>query len=911
MGGLAYFNVELDSRILAFLRSTLMGAIGVKAARKGRLLLRDFIGDLARRDPLEPGGRLASMIHRFPFIFASFFAVVGVFCDSVWYESFWTSLVRWAVIGVVFGLLPEWILHVFQSRALGRSKDYAESRTLQVVTWASNAVLWMCFFGLWHAWSEHVYRGASIIPLVESGEQPIVVRGTLDRTVSLRRNPMSFGGRRDGVSPWQSQLTVALDQRRVGENFEAIEGSILVYVDGDLSARRPGDRLEIYGWLSAFNGPTNPGEPDLRPAYRRRGLHGRIETKNAGAVTVLETSNNPLSSAVASIATRGRESLLRHTDEQTGALAVALVIGQREFVDPQTRDALLATGTAHLLSVSGMHLAILVLVATWMVSALGLQPTSRFVVIVAISALYVAVTGGRPPVLRAAILISMLLLSTCFRRTSQPLNTLALAAIALILINPLNVFSVGVHLSFLAVITLMLAGRPIAPGSMPAEIELQREAGFQSLVDSSSGRWVRSAKTLFRFVGQMAWLSACVTAISLPLVWSQFHLISFVSVITNVLVWGGLMIALPMGVLTVLVDPIHHALGVIPGTVCHLALRYMWSIIDWTAGWPGGHAWLPSPPPGSVVLFYVVMAASLLWRSRRARWFRGGWVLVWGCVTLLVATRVEPPPKDTLEAIFIDVGHGTSVIVRTPDARVWLYDCGRMGNSLGTSRDIDTALWSLGVTHLDGVFLSHADSDHYNAFPAILDRFSVDVLITPPGMMVRDGNALADVREAVDRHEIRVVEVAAGKESGIDLAEVVDSASMSVLHPPAAGVGGSDNANSLVLRIDHGGRVLLLPGDLEPPGTESLTSGPRPPAGGVLMAPHHGSLSMDADTVLAWVRPRETIVSGGPRAGRVEVEEMLSATGSGVHVTAKSGAVRVRIDGSDRIDVSTWLDRPW
>jgi competence protein ComEC len=226
-----------------------------------------------------------------------------------------------------------------------------------------------------------------------------------------------------------------------------------------------------------------------------------------------------------------------------------------------------------------------------------------------------------------------------------------------------------------------------------------------------------------------------------------------------------------------------------------------------------------------------------------------------------------------------------------------------MGNALGTSRDIDTALWALGVTGLDGVFLSHADADHYNALPALLDRFRVDTLITPPGMLTGDDHALAGLRAAVKHHRIPVREVAAGSFFG--------EPSMSVLHPPPGGIDASDNANSMVLRIDHGGKTLVLPGDLEPPGTVSLISVARPPPGGVLMAPHHGSLSMNADAVLAWARPAKTVVSGGIRAGRVEVREMLSATGSRVDVTATDGAIRVRIDDSGEIQVATWLNHPW
>jgi competence protein ComEC len=155
-------------------------------------------------------------------------------------------------------------------------------------------------------------------------------------------------------------------------------------------------------------------------------------------------------------------------------------------------------------------------------------------------------------------------------------------------------------------------------------------------------------------------------------------------------------------------------------------------------------------------------------------------------------------------------------------------------------------------------------------------------------------------------------------ESGAVTAEMYGGATMSagvqmirILHPPRERLMANDNANSLVLQIDCGGKTLILPGDLEPPGTELLVQADRPPPGGVLMAPHHGSLRMDAATVLQWARPSETIVSGGQRARRPEVQDMLSFTGSGVHVTSNVGAIRVRIDREGKIDVRSWTESPW
>ncbi|MCD0463112.1 ComEC/Rec2 family competence protein [Roseiconus lacunae] len=861
--------------------------------------VRSVVAALKGHRWIESDFSIREALHRYPALIFTVVAVLGILLDWATFRSLNTSLLIWGGIATASWLTSE-IVGPRQARPV----------RLSAVT-SGLAVL--CLFACWHAFLEHRYRSATIGRLLQSEAIPVIVRGKLAERVTLRLSHHT----RDAIATYNSELVVRVDSFRQHDRWSPCDGKVLVTTEGDHSGRLPGERLEVYGWLRAFDAPTNPGEPDLRIAYRRRGLHARMETKNADAIVRLQASTDWVHRSVASIANSGRESLLRHTDRETGSLALALILGQRELVDAEMRDALLTTGTAHLLSVSGMHLAILVLFVSWAIAGAGLRPISRLIVIVSLSAIYVAMTGGRPPVLRAAILIGVLMLAACFRRTSQPLNTLAFAAVLLLLKNPLNLFSTGVHLSFLAVVTLMLAGRSIASVGLDRQLDRQRqqnsqEQNFQQLVDEASPRWRRFGGVVFRFVFQMAWMSACVTAVSLPYVWSQFHLISLVSVLTNVLVWSGLMIALPAGVLVVIFEPIAPWLSELPGAGCQFALRYMSTVIRWSASIENGHVWLPSPNGFSVGSFYVVLMFTLVLKGPIARWVRLGWIAVWILVNVWLVTQVAPLPPTVLEATFVDVGHGTSVIVRSYDQTlqregIWLYDCGRLGNQQMTSRPIDRALWSMGITSIDEVYLSHADSDHFNALPALLDRFAIGKIITPPRMLMGDGDLLARLRTAIDNAGVPVVEVHSDRRDP----RWTLPGNVSVLHPPASRIEGNDNVNSLVLSIQHADTTLLLPGDLEPPGTQVLVNHPRPRPGGVMMAPHHGSLRMNADMVLAWARPGETIVSGGQRAGRPEVHDMLSQTGSGVYVTAQKGAIRVRLDQDGKTEIRSWLERPW
>jgi len=759
-------------------------------------------------------------------------------------------------------------------------------------------------FSLWHRIDQQHYEAAAMLNFVEVDPSPVAIEGVIDRPVVIKDHPFARRRMARGESRWQSQFELEAQRIRSGLNWTETSGRVVVTAGGQREELRPGDSIRVYGQLERFGPPSNPGEEDFRDIYRRRNIHARLMAESVDRIIALDRSSWRPGRWIGAVAARGRELLLEHAGPRFGPLAIAMVLGQREFVTPEVRDRLLVTGTVHLLSVSGLHLAIIVALAHWTATFFQFPPVAKIAWVLAVCLLYTALTGARPPVLRAAVLVAVFWMAVMVKRPSQPINALSLAGLIILVWNPALLFGIGVQLSFLAVATLLLCHQ--RPRAMVPAVEksLKQEEALDQLIAGST-RWpVRIGRALILWTGHLIWFSGCVTAISMPLVWYHFHVVSPISVLANVLLGPFLFAALAAGVITVVVGGIHW-LGWLFGAVCKAALAGMSGIIEFAATVPFGHLWLPAPPAWFVALFYGCLAASLyLPRGWRASGLRYVGIAVWLIVAALLATRNESLPSKTIEATFVDVGHGTSVVLRSAD-EVWLYDCGRLGNERGRSRDIDATLWSLGVTHLDGVLLSHADADHFNALPGLLERFSIAQILTAPDMLRDPESAVAELATVIHDYQVPVVEVSDGK------IVTVGAHRAAVLHPPATRIEGSDNANSLVLQIESGHRSMVLPGDLEPPGTAALVNHPRPSPGGVLMAPHHGSLQMDAAMVLQWARPAETIVSGSRRAKRPEVYQMLSTTGSGVHVTSADGAVRVRISAAGKREVRSWLNDPW
>jgi competence protein ComEC len=225
-----------------------------------------------------------------------------------------------------------------------------------------------------------------------------------------------------------------------------------------------------------------------------------------------------------------------------------------------------------------------------------------------------------------------------------------------------------------------------------------------------------------------------------------------------------------------------------------------------------------------------------------------------------------------------------------PGRQTILYDAGSLGSPETTAQVIASFLWERGIDRIDAIVLSHADIDHYNAVPGLLERFPVGVVYVSPMML----DPLATMGNLDAPNYLRDVLA----ESGVPLREIwmndrlrtADPAvTIAVLHPPRDGVMGRDNANSLLVEVEYAGHRVLLPGDLESPGLERVMADP-PRDCDVLLAPHHGSAQSDPPGFAAWSSP-EWVVMSGRRPDRTLASNIsYQQAGATVLHTALDGA---------------------
>ena len=870
----------------------------------GRMSFGRWLRRMPRHDEVT-GGLSRAVATRRPMVWIAAVFAIGVASDQL------VAIGASWFVGLSIGGATAW--------AIVRRRD--AGRLAPAIVWIGFFATVLALGGLRSSLQRRGYEASPMASerfrqsLFESAAGTIAT-GNVASVPQVVRSPLADSPTRRPGSPYVTRFEMDAETIRSGRNDEAFRGRVIVHVDAEDVAVRPGDRVRVFGAIEPPRNRTNPGDYDEAGHFRRRGLHARMLAAQRDDVELVRSGGrfHPMGT-IAEIASFGREALLEHVGPRAGPLAIGLVLGQRDALEPRIRDQLLMTGTVHLLSVSGLHLAIVVALLNFLCRLFSVPRIVHLATLLAGAAFYTALTGGRPPVLRAAILVTVLVLAVAIQRRGRPLNTLAIAALLLLVWQPSLLQNVGVHLSFLAVGTLMLAGAT-PPMSVATEMAQQSEQNVEALLSRHRGMGWRIARMIFSRIGGWIRLSAAVTAVSTPLIWYHFHVVTPIAVFLNVVLSPLLFAALAAGLATVASAACSETLASVFGWVTNASVASMLRLVEYGAGLPLGHAWLPSPSISSVVVFYVVLMVTL-WLPRdrpirwlRGSWLRGGWVVAWCVVQGWWVSQPPDRPVGSVRATFVDVGHGTAVVVES-DEQTLLYDCGKLGNDRGLCAGIDGVLWDAGHRRLDAIVLSHADADHFNALPALVRRFGVDRVVTPPGMLTEDEPALQPIVEAIARHDLPVQ--VASADSTAEGSPSVLGPRWTVAHPPASRQGRSDNANSLVMITKESSRPLILPGDLEPPGTAVLTSRPRPRPGGVLMAPHHGSLYMDAESVLQWSRPSVVVVSGGRRAKAPEVETMLRRFGADVWITARDGAIRTTRgrDGRwriERFDGKNWID---
>jgi competence protein ComEC len=532
---------------------------------------------------------------------------------------------------------------------------------------------------------------------------------------------------------------------------------------------------------------------------------------------------------------------------------------------------------------------------------------------------YAILVGLAPSVVRSAVMTLAFCAAAVVRRPTQSANTLALAGVLTLAWNPFFLLDVGCQLSFLAIGALIWLVPAAERGLQHALTSLRSiRGGAAAPLEKLKARyrpwWQRSLRRLLNWVGTGVLSSVVVWLAALPLVALWFHLVSPIAVLLNIPLIPFTSIALLLGTAGMGLSLLDDHLALLPLQGCAFFLRVTEWIVRWAAAQTSGHRFVCGPSWITVAVFYsLLLLATVLSSWGLAKSVGQPSTLRQGALWCAVALSLIPgwvvgwPARASrpMQGQILAVGHGLAIVLQLPGGQSILYDCGRMGDPRVGRRIIAPALWSLGVTRLDAIYLSHADQDHFNALPDLMDRFSIGHVVIPAGFENERASLAPSLMQQVRALGIPVHTIAA------PAAWEQAGARFAVLHPPAQWhPESSDNARSLVLDVEYRGHHLLLTGDLDQPGLNELMSRPQPgPSIDLLCAPHHGGRSANPPSLYSWAQPHTVVVSQRmPAPGTGDILALLDQRGIPLLRTWQRGAIHFQWQSGGIVTIG-FIDR--
>jgi competence protein ComEC len=608
--------------------------------------------------------------------------------------------------------------------------------------------------------------------------------------------------------------------------------------------------------------------------------------------------------------------LAKSLPPHTAGIYQAILLGERANLSPKVLEDFQASGSVHLLSISGLHMALVSLCVTLLLSWLLKRsewvllhlPATKVAALLSLLPLaaYAMIAGANPPVIRSLIMVAVFIVALLVDRQWSIGNNIAIAALLLLAVNPALLFTASFQLTFTAVAAIAL----FAP-SVAKFIEHHPTKDLSLPVRAWQGLKKWGLASLF--------ISVIASLGTAPILACQFNRVSLVSPLSTLLIepflclWSlmlGLVASLLIGI-----PPLSHLLFQLgsPGISVSVATADLCARLPWSS------VRIPAPGLAVIIAWYGTMLLFAYWRRLSRRQITFGGVALLGILAFNFFPAGESHNKTRLTVL--DVGQGSAMIIELPNHEAILIDGGRMQSPTRTGFDVGENLiapflWHQKIRRLSAIVCTHPDADHYNGIPFLLRQFKprtlwingydseekgyktmlalaeelgIEIKIPAPGMILSQGK------------DATLTALTGGQGSKITAAGLPGTEGPETPSP------GTNNNESLVLRLKYGQTSFLLPSDIELEAEQALLRAHADLKTDVLVAPHHGSATSSSEGFVAATSPRYVAISAGQnQSGHFPAPETVARyqkLGSTILNTAEKGCLTFRSDGREiRVD---------
>jgi competence protein ComEC len=670
---------------------------------------------------------------------------------------------------------------------------------------------------------------------------PATIRGTIVSDIfKENRKGWVFGGYQFTLPRRSFYLSLEEYQTKAGR-WQTAKGMIRVQINEPAFHIQTADRVQMYCILSDFEGPANPGQFKFQEYMHNRGVFVGASVETADGITMLSRQHGwSFHKAALLLKNFAWNALLDEmpdeTDQRT-AMATALLLGYQKTIDAPTNEAFIKTGLSHIISLSGMHMAIIVAMVWAMARLTGLEKRKRAILTFIVITLYAMIVPPRAPTLRAVVIFWFFCAAIWFRRSPHPINTLAVAAITLLFYRPIDLFYPDWQLSYGTILGILLFYKPIK--NVISCFTLEPLSALP--IDN---RWTNSLYFIVKILVEVfsAGFSAWAGGAGI-LLWH------FGAIVPACPLWTAIIspivpVILYLGFFKILLAGLFPTFSALLGWVIIWCSDVFASAVRFFAHIDFTSVRLGTVPGWIPIIYYLLI---FLWFCRKRIppvWVKIGTILL---STVIIAGLFshQSRQKGYLSLTCLSVGHGQAIVLSTPDKKTYLFDAGSITNKDPGTRAIIPYLKYRGIDSFDAAFISHGDLDHYNALPEIAAGGFVKTVYVNAGLLDRAGNGgaaklLTDALQGKYRVPVKPID---------DFSPSRGPVFIRTLWPVAEELAQalSENDRSEVFLIAYAGKTILLCGDIETYAQQKIIERYPELKADILILPHHGSTTNLSD----------------------------------------------------------------
>ena len=633
--------------------------------------------------------------------------------------------------------------------------------------------------------------------------------------------------------------------------------SVLAYTQtGDLYPI--GCELSLYGTIYQLREADNPGQFDAREYYQSQGILYTFQTERI----ISWEGGNWIFEKITCLREYFAGQMLCIYNERDGGILKAVLLGDKSSLREEDELLYQKNGISHLLAISGLHISMIGISLYKLLRKCNLTFIEAGIPSGVLLLAYGCMTGFGISTIRAVCMFLVMIFADIFGRAYDMTSAMAMAAIIILLRNPLQARQAGFLLSFGAVAGICVV-YPI----------------LQSVIQTKK-KW---AQTIL--------FSLSITLVTYPISVHFFYEYSFYSILLNFIVIPLMPIIMGFGAAGMFAGCVTMQLGKIVGLPAHLVL----SLYEWLGErivtWPHAGVRLGREEQWQLIEYYVMLLLGLLllWYGRRKIY-----LFFLPIAVMLVTMRFYAP----LEFTMLDVGQGDGLFLRLPSGATCFVDGGSTNvKDLGKYRLLPYLKYE-GVDVLDYVIFTHLDEDHISGMRELIEMHGTmdDVRILQmlfPAISNPDEQYLELWNQAIEKG------IAVGTIGASDSIQGTDFI-LKCISPLKGSCADDKNNSSTVLQITYQEFSMLLSGDLGIEGEEKLLAQKCVEEVDVWKVYHHGSKYSGGEPFLEVLRPKLSLISVGKNNyghPSEEILQRLSKIGSRVYSTLDGGALMLRSDG--------------